>query len=143
MAAKTTTRGEEYTLRTVSWHKEDRGRSIFRDVRVRIMGRGEWARRTHDDREKGWSGAAMDDGRVLAVQIVPGAEEDVRGRDDPESRPWGESARGFRDRLLRFLEDDPDVRFLELNVGGDGCGTFRVSSGDADLMFSIVRDPDT
>jgi hypothetical protein len=119
-------------------------------VRVKILGPGELdAIRVAPC----WSSLTMDDGRILAVSLVGGAEGHegacdelvmplgVHAMDEAEDPEWCADARDLRGRILTLLEGLPKTSWLEMAVGGNGTAKFAIDYGEARLTMAIGRDP--
>lgn len=122
--------------------REDDARGPWDDWRteVRIVTDAEWE--AMED-QGAWGSQAMEDGRIMLCRLMPPEPRTIYHRDD-HFPPAARALRGFRARLLDWLEsvpgigDDPDV---ELHGEGACRITFGAPDGEGgreavDLVLS-------
>lgn len=118
-------------------------------VEVRTMGAEAWEAIHASEGWREWAAVHLEDGRVLAVRAVDDFES--KGQDQPETPERIATLRRFRARLFDYLEDAPEVGYLDVQAGGNGSATYRIAvEGEPDghgrtvehLAITLGSDPD-
>lgn len=116
--------------------------NMYTGVKIKIVTERQFASTNSEP----WSSVRLDDGHILMATLIQLEDVDdetrLYGASDAESKEWAEDTRRLRNKLLAFMEADPDVSYLEMEVGGDGRGFFRLEHGAASIAVSVIRRPD-
>lgn len=120
-------------------------------VRVKLVPAGRL--KAFRAKSRDWASTTLEDGRLLAVSLVPRhfSDEtriekipdrlDAFGIEEGEDPEWVADARELREKLLAFLEGLPKTTYLQATIGGNGTGSFCVAYGECSLIMAIGRDP--
>ena len=114
-------------------------------VELIIVDAAEWVLMP-ESKHQAWSSAILDGGLVAAVRILDRNDGEMGLAGFTELEPDDtRSVRSIRDRILNFLESQPDVRYITLDTGGNGAGLLDVElEGGDDSTYhpSVAVDVD-